>query len=115
MKHFVIEGRSLCSPVMGGIQRYKHEIINHLDRIMTDDEPFEVHVCYPEDLTIMLSAKRHIKLVPTNRQGKRFLLQVIPEYAKAHRAAYVDLGIGWCLRRGGTIVPTRCAPSGGEV
>lgn len=103
MKIFVIEGRSYCNKSYGGIQLYKTQVLNCLDRIM-DGIEYEIHVCYPSDVTIQIGPYENIKLVALKRSGKeRFLTHLLPKYMKEKNAIYLDLGIAWCQKYGGIV------------
>lgn len=103
MRIYVIEGRSYCNKSYGGIQLYKTQVLNYLDKIM-DGIGYEIHVCYPSDFTIQIGPYKNIKLVALKRKAKeRFLTYLLPRYMKEKDAIYLDLGIAWCRRYGGTV------------
>lgn len=103
MRIFVIEGRSYCCKSYGGIQLYKTQVLNYLDRIM-DGINYEIHVCYPSDFTIQIGPYENIKLVKLVRNGReRFLTHLLPKYMKKVKGIYLDLGIAWCRNFGGIV------------
>lgn len=104
MNIFVMDGRSYCHNGYGGIQRYKTEIVKMLDQLMKESENFELHVCYPSHLAILISELRHVKLVPLEQRNRRFAVEIIPAYIRKVKGIFLDLGIAWCISKNGTVV-----------
>lgn len=103
MKKYLIPGIPLCETITG-IPRYMYEVLIRLDNMLEDNSTnFKLIVCYPNDLNFVEYKFKNIEIRAVDRNGKKWLPQVILPIAKKENATICDMADGFCLKKGGIV------------
>lgn len=102
MKKYVINGTALCGPITG-IPRYMYEVLTRLDELIRDDDNISLTVCYPDNLKFVDYPFKAIRIMPMNREGKKWVKGVLLPFANQTNSVFCDMSDGYCMQKGGII------------
>jgi len=103
MKKYLIPGLPLCEKLTG-IPRSMLEVLLRLDMLIADKrDEIEIAVCYPSDYQFVNEKFDNIKVFSLERNGKKWIPQVVLPFAKRNGYTICDMADGFCLQKGSII------------